>query len=292
MRALVTGSEGFIGSHFTHYLRESGYSVLEVDIRNPKVDIDCRKFFHTSHMHFDLVIHAAAVIPHLASRQRNAMPVAGNLEIDSSFFQWVLNTRPTKTVYFSSAAAYPIDLNHRSRPLQEDDIDLDDLRQPDGMYGFYKLAGEVQAREAKRQGLYVLVVRPQTGYGIGQTVNYPIPAMVRRAIRHEDPFAIWGSGAQVRDPVYVDDIVGSVMAMLDLEFQGPVNIGSGEAWRMADIAALVCDTIGYQPEFEFLTEKPEGSPARYADTVLMNKFYQPTISLRDGIRAMLAEATW
>jgi nucleoside-diphosphate-sugar epimerase len=291
MRALVTGSAGFIGSHFSKHLRENGWSVLEVDVRHDP-PIDCRKFFHQSRMHFDLVIHAAAVIPHLAARERNAMPVAGNLEIDASFFQWAMKTRPTKSVYFSSAAAYPIDLNLVQRGLQEDDIDLDDIRHADGMYGFYKLAGEIQAREAKRHGLYILVVRPQTGYGVGQTVDYPLPAMVKRGVRHEDPFPIWGSGKQVRDPIYVDDIVCAVMEMMRLEYQGPVNLGSGEAWTVADIAALVCEEVGYEPRFEFLIEKPEGSPARFADTELMRRFYEPSITLREGIHRMIQEARW
>jgi nucleoside-diphosphate-sugar epimerase len=288
MRALVTGSSGFIGSAFTRHLRESGWSVLEVDVRHDP-PIDCRKFFHISRQHFDLVIHAAAVIPHLAAREQNAMPVAGNLEIDAAFFQWLMKTRPTKTVYFSSAAAYPIDLNHPRRPLHEDDIDLDDLRQPDGMYGYYKLTGEIQAREAKRQGLHVLVVRPQTGYGEQQTLDYPLPAMVHRALHREDPFIIWGSGNQVRDPIYVDDIVAAVMTMLDMEFQGPVNLGSGDPWTLRDMASLVCAAAGYTPTFEFLTDKPEGSRARYADTLLMEKFYHPNVTLEEGIRRMLGE---
>lgn len=291
MRALVTGSSGFIGSHFTRHLRENGYSVLEVDVRrHHAAPIDCRRFFHVDRQHFDLVIHAAAVIPHLESRGLNSMPVAGNLEIDASMFQWAMKTMPTKVVYFSSSAAYPIDLNHPKRPLHEDDIDLDDLRQPDGMYGFYKLAGEVQAREARRQGLYVLVVRPQTGYGEGQTIDYPIPAMVQRALHQEDPFTIWGSGNQVRDPVHVDDIIGAVMAMLDIEFQGPVNIGGGLPWTLRDMAELICHEAGYQPELEFLTDKPEGSPARYADTTLMNKFYWPSVDLEEGVWRLLREA--
>lgn len=287
--ALVTGNAGFIGSHFHRYLDWNDWNVKGFDIRGT-YGIDAVEFFRHDHTHYDLVVHAAAAIPDLQERERDAMPVASNIALDSLMFQWALRTQPTKVVYFSSAAAYPIGLNIADRPLLEEDVDLDDLRQPDGMYGFSKLAGEYQAREARRQGLDVLVVRPQTGYGVGQTTHYPIPAMVERARRREDPFVIWGSGNQVRDPVYVTDVIGAVMAMLALDVTGPVNIGSGEPWTVADIAKLVCGVSGYVPEFQFLTDKPEGSPARYADIELMTCFYHPKTTLEQGVRQMVKVA--
>lgn len=287
-RVLITGDKGFIGSHFHRHLKEKGWSVFGFDIRGT-YGIDAVEFFRHDRTHFDLVLHCAAAIPDLVERERDSMPVASNIALDSLYLQWALRTRPKKAVYFSSAAAYPIDLNLRGHALHEDDIDLDDLRQPDGMYGFAKLCGEVQVREAQRQGLDVLVVRPQTGYGLAQTPHYPLPAMVQRALNREDPFVIWGSGEQIRDPIYVDDIVEAIMAMLDADVQGPVNIGGGEPWSMTEMARLVCEAAGYTPELEFQLDKPEGSPARYAETTLMHNFYVPRITLKDGVRRMLQE---
>lgn len=288
VKALVTGSKGFIGRHFTHYLRAQDWLVLECDIRDPE-PLDCRRFFHQSRIHFDLVVHAAAVIPDLEQRGLNAMPVAGNLEIDAAFFQWAMKTMPTKAVYFSSAAAYPIDLNRPERGMKEDDIDLDDLRQPDGMYGMVKLVGEVQAREARHHGLDVLVVRPQTGYGEDQSLSYPFPKFIAQAKQRADPFVVWGSGKQIRDLIHVDDIVAATMALLDAGENGPVNLGIGLPIDMAYLAKKVSHGVpNYVPSFAFQYDKPEGSPARYADIEKMLEFYSPKISVWDGIKRALA----
>lgn len=288
MKALVTGSAGFVGSHFTRHLRDEGWSVLEVDIRHHRDPLDCRWFFHTSRIHFDLVIHCAAVIPHLAEREKNAMPVAGNLEIDAAMFQWAMKTHPSKTVYFSSAAAYPIHLNQSNRGLEEDDIDLDDICQPDSMYGTAKLIGEIQAREAKRQGLDVLVVRPQTGYGTDQARTYPFPSFIDRAKRRCDPFEIWGSGKQERDFIHIDDIVEATMKLLAKGEQGPINLGYGLPIDMEHFAKEVCWQAGYTPSFSFLLDKPEGAPSRYANVERMFEYHLPQVSLAEGIRRALA----
>jgi nucleoside-diphosphate-sugar epimerase len=205
--------------------------------------------------------------------------------LDAELFQWALKARPGKIVYFSSAAAYPIEMD---RPVVESDIDLDNLRQPDRIYGLTKLVGEIQAREAVKAGLDVLVVRPQSGYGADQSLSYPFPTFIERAKNREDPFVVWGSGKQSRDFVHVDDIVGAVMAFLAADFQGPVNIGTGHSTSLYDLALAVCLEASYFPEIRTRRDKPECAPYHCADTTLMRTYYEAKISLQDGIREALA----
>lgn len=216
------------------------------------------------------------------------MPVAGNLEIDAAFFQWMMRTKPTQTVYFSSAAAYPIDLNLRTRGLHEDDIDLDDLRHPDGMYGMVKLVGEIQAREAQRLNQHVLVVRPQTGYGEDQSPSYPFRAIIERARNGDDPLVVWGPGDQARDFIHVDDIVSAVMKLLAVDAEGPINLGSGAATTLSEFARMVCASVraeveDYSPSIAFDLTKPQGAKWRFADTTLMHLFHDHRVSLTEGI---------
>lgn len=284
MRALVTGSSGFIGKHFASYLDKAGYRVLHVDIRDPEHPVDCRDFFRKSSMKFDLVVHAAAVIPDIDSRGHNAMPVAGNLELDSAMFQWAMRTKPGKTVYFSSSAAYPVQLHSWDRGLAEADIDLDDLQQPNGIYGFTKLAGEIQAREAVRQGLDVLIVRPQSVYGPGQSLSYPFPSFIQHVKDRSDPFEVWGSGQQGRDFIHVDDAVAAIMTMVADGAQGPLNIGSGYPISMLSLAQLVCSMVPeWTPAIECRPEKPQGASCLFADVNRMNEHYIPRVSLEEGI---------
>lgn len=285
--ALITGDAGFLGRHFRSYLLTEGWSVLGIDTRNPDTPADARDFFQTSDVPFDLAIHCAAVIPDLESRQQNAMPVAANLALDALYFDWMMRTRPNQTVYLSSAAAYPIHLNQDGYALSEDDIDLDDLHEPDGMYGLVKLVGEVQAREARRQGQHCLVVRPQTGYGEDQAHTYPFRAIIERVQLGENPLTVWGSGFQKRDFIHVDDIVRCIMTMLDADAVGPFNIGTGKPTSMGAFALLAAEMSGYQPSLVFDVGKPEGSPHRYASTDRMHLHYEHRVSLEEGIERAL-----
>ncbi len=278
---LITGNCGFVGRHFQEHLESLGWHVFGIDIRGDE-PIDAIKFFQVGMMPFDLAIHCAATIPPIDQRKHNEMPVAVDFALDSLFLQWALEHRPTKVVYFSSAAAYPVHLQRQPYKLRESDIDLSNVHNPDAMHGLTKLVGEVQAREAMRQGLDILVVRPFSGYGSDQSMDYPFPAFIQRAKNREDPFAVWGGGKQVRDFIHIDDIVGAVMAMLAVDCQGPVNLGTGVGTTLTDLALMV--TRGYGPKLDQQATKPMGPFYRCADISRMRMFYQPKISLEEGVR--------
>jgi UDP-glucose 4-epimerase len=99
-----------------------------------------------------LVIHLAAIVGGRATIEGEPLSVATDLSIDAEFFNWVQRTKPINTVYFSSSAAYPIDLQnsrHRQR-LAEYDLNLDAVRNPDLTYGWAKLTGEYSSAVLRR----------------------------------------------------------------------------------------------------------------------------------------------
>jgi nucleoside-diphosphate-sugar epimerase len=289
MKALVSGSAGFVGRHFVDYLQKRSWTVDGIDPAH-RWDTpwhgDCRDSFRKwgfGH-EYDLVVHCAATIPSVDERAANGLSVSTDFALDAEMFQWALRARPKKIVYFSSSAAYPARLGAFPTWQTESQIHLDRIETPDGMYGLTKLVGEIQAREALKAGLDVLVVRPQSGYGWDQSLNYPFPSFIDRAKRYEDPFIVWGTGEQTRDFVHVQDIVECVMAMLAADYQGPVNIGTGIGTSMIELAQKICREVNYQPRIVTLPEKPIGTAYRSADPMTMLEFYEPKVSLEQGIR--------
>ncbi|NBQ48837.1 MAG: epimerase, partial [Sphingobacteriia bacterium] len=59
-----------------------------------------------------------AIVGGRESIEGRPMAVADNFSIDSQFFQWCLKTKPKKIVYFSSSAAYPIDMQTEARHIK------------------------------------------------------------------------------------------------------------------------------------------------------------------------------
>lgn len=329
MRALVTGSAGFVGRHTVARLVSDGWDVTGVDVaasaHGPHLTVfqqDVRSFLDTADatVGFDLVVHCAAVVGgRLMIDGQPLLLAAEDLSIDAALFRWLLNQKgtPPKVVYFSSSAAYPVELQNetlakmvregRLKPgdllLDEDQIELpseaDDghvpeVLWPDQTYGWVKLTGERMADEARMMGLPVYVFRPFSGYGGDQDVSYPFPSFIDRGLDRPDVFHVWGDGKQVRDFVHISDVVGAVMARIEGDDCAPVNIGTGVATSFDELAAMTiaasrdffdCD---WDPPIVHLGDKPSGVAWRVAETSRLRSFYVPQVPLEAGVRAALS----
>lgn len=176
-----------------------------------------------------------------------------------------------------------------ARSLAEDSVDLGHPQQPDQLYGWCKLTGERLAALARAEGVPVSVCRSFSGYGGDQADCYPFPAMAARARARQDPFDIWGSGEQVRDFIHVDDICAAILAMIDGGIDGPVNLGTGRATSMRQLAAMFAAAAGYEPELRPLPDRPSGVAYRVADTTRLGEFFKPAVQLEDGIERAIKE---
>jgi len=301
MKVLVTGGAGFVGRHLVAGLLARGDRVDTIDLRPMLIDSgtahehligDARNFFRLADDRYDLVLHCAAVVGGRAKIDNEPLDLAVDLAVDADLFAWALRTRPGKLVYFSSSAAYPTLLQARGSGmrLREDHIDLDLVQTPDAIYGWVKLTGEMLARHARREGLDVLVVRPFSGYGPDQDLTYPFPSFIDRAARRADPFEIWGDGEQIRDFIHIDDVVGAVLAAVEQDVTGPVNLGTGRPTSFNQLARIVCEQAGYAPQLQHVRSAPVGVHYRVANAARMREFYTPQITLEDGVAQALAAA--
>ena len=311
-KALVTGGCGFVGRHFTGWLLSQGYEIIVVDDlstglapqlwpehlrvsskyenRMTFFQTDVRDYMREHDADFDLIVHLAAVVGGRMTIDGDPLRVATDLAIDAMFFNWVVRSRPLprKVLFFSSSAAYPIDMQTEAchRPLSEDLIGFDKrLGLPDMTYGWSKLTGEFLAKfAAENYGLNVVIYRPFSGYGEDQDFTYPFPSIVRRVALRESPIVVWGSGSQLRDFIYIDDVIQAVSASKDhLKPGEALNLGSGIATSFRELAELTCEVIGHRAEIVNDPTKPEGVFARVGDCNRMFQFYRPKVSLASGI---------
>ncbi len=282
MKILITGDEGFVGREFHRQLTD--HDITGVDLKSGQ---DCRDFFQYSKTVFDLVIHLAAIVGGRMTIEGNPLSVADDLSIDAEMFNWALRTKQKRIVYFSSSAAYPIELQTRPYLLKEPDINLKDIRNPDLTYGWAKLTGEYLAQFANQAGVPTHVFRPFSGYGADQDLDYPFPSFIRRARDHNNPFDIWGDGNQVRDFIHISDIVSAVMAAVAVDYRKPLNLGCGRPTSFNQLAAMVSREVDYNPEINHIIDNPVGVSYRASNNRNMLDVYVPKISLEQGIAMAL-----
>jgi nucleoside-diphosphate-sugar epimerase len=296
MQALVTGANGFVGRHLVARLREE-YTVTEIDVCGPERSrCDCRHFFRHGNRRFDLIFHCAAEVGGRVGIDFNAAQLgAVNLQLDGAMWEWALRVRPGRVVYFSSAAAYPVwrQLRVGAARLTEDCGGPGYLGMPDESYGWVKLTGELMASRVRAAGVPVTVVRPFSMYDFDQDDDYPFPQFAKRAARHDDPFTVWGDGRQVRDLVHIDDAVAAILALVENEVDGPVNLCTGIGTSMDDLAILAMVAAGNSDCYtvRHLTDKPEGVRYRVGDPTLLNRYYTPTITVAEGMRRAVQAAS-
>jgi nucleoside-diphosphate-sugar epimerase len=262
MKALITGSAGFVGRHMAGTLIRRGYDVTGVDVAPGRFgwQADMLAYLPSDRETYDLVVHAAAWTPHRAAIDSNPRMHLNNRLLDATLLHWAVRTGQPRVLYFSSCAVLD-----SGPPLDE--------------YARTKLAGEQMAATARACGTGVTVVRPYSGYGADQSEDFPFRAFVERAKRREDPFVIWGDGRQVRDWIHIDDVVQEALLAVESGTEDPVSLCTGIGTSMGDLAALMCEEAGYHPGFKH-TGTSGGAPRR----VGVPAFRRRKITIAEGVR--------
>ena len=309
---LVTGGASFISSHLIDKLVGFGASVTVVDdLSNGKKENlvnswDKIKFIHQDLEYIskkeitdiftgnEIVFHFAADHGGRGYIDTHPADVCSNFAIDHHVFEACSNTNVENVIFSSSACVYPTELQNKigsDYKLKEDDSDpenLDGFLSADVEYGWAKLMSEVQMKSFYKQyGLKGCPVRFVTAYGPREDETHAIIALIYKAIEKMDPYEIWGDGNQERDFTYVEDIVsGSILAAEKISDMTPVNLGTGQRYKMIDVVKMICKILNWMPSsFNFDTSKPSGALSRSLDNTRAKELlgWEPKFSLKEGL---------
>ncbi len=282
MNILLTGSHGFVGRAFRRALPYAKWT--SVDLKN---GTDCRDFFKLEKKQYDVVIHLAAIVGGRVQIEKAPLTLAVDLAIDAEFANWCMVTKQPYVVYFSSSAAYPIDLQTMAKKhkLKENDLNFKNIGKPDMSYGWSKLTGEMLMNYLRETGTKVLTLRPFSGYGTDQDLTYPFPSIIQRAMMNANPFDIWGRANTTRDFIHIDDVVDAVCTMIKNNCNQTINLCTGRPVNFVQLAKIALDALGVTkyPRFNILSDKPAGVAYRVGNPTMMSDYYTPKITLEEGV---------
>jgi len=272
----VTGGAGFIGARLVELLIHAGARVAVLDdLSSSSLDrlaplIESHperlRFVHGSVLDpealteallaSEIIFHLAAVSSVPLSTQDPSRAFAVNVHGAVRVAEAARLERAQRFLYAASCAAYgdaptPHVETMPARPL--------------ATYAASKLAAEhVVAAWARSRGLPGLSLRIFNAYGVGQPADSAesavIPAFCTR-LREGKPLLVHGDGSQTRDFVHVDDVCRAFLlaATTDKSLTGEaVNIGSGKATSIRDLASMILRVAGRQGEAPELTEPRAG----------------------------------
>lgn len=283
-RILVTGGNGFIGSHLAKNLFSEGNWIRVVDVKpNPYMDYQ----FCSENLIVDLRDPKVAIkaskgideIYHLAANMGGigfiktvfADVMRDNVRIDANMLEACRINKVSRMFYSSSACAYPVHLQEKNPnvALKEEDIWPYD---PEKAYGFEKLYMEqmceayymdykIETRIARFHNIY----GPEGTWTGGRE---KAPAALCRKVAmapSRTSIEIWGDGSQVRSFCHIQDCIDAFKLLMASDIREPLNVGTDEAVTINQLADMIIAISGKNITKTYKLDAPIGVNFRNAD---------------------------
>jgi GDP-L-fucose synthase len=291
---LVTGGEGFLGSHLTRMLDDEGAQTTVVRSRehNLTEQNDTRRLLADTSP--QIVIHLAADVGGIgANRVNPGRYFYGNMAMGLNVIEESRRHGVEKIVQIGTVCAYP---KHTPVPFREDDLWNGYPEETNAPYGVAKKALLVMLQGYRQQygvnGIYLL---PANLYGPGDDfdleTSHVIPALIRKFVDARNSGSrsveVWGTGSASREFLYVEDAARAIiLATKHYDGPDPVNVGTGEEITIRDLVTLISKLTHFDGDIHWDASKPNGQPRRSLDTSQARELFdfEATMPLEEGLR--------
>jgi UDP-glucose 4-epimerase len=286
-RVVVTGGSGFIGRHVVSALRDTGALVRVIDLQphpDPGVEViqgdiaDPDALARVMDGGIDAVVHLAAVTSVLRSLEHPQLTFDTNVAGTHAVLEGARAAGARALVFASTNAV--------TGPMDEPAISERASLRPLTPYGATKAAAEMlMSAYTAGYGLRCVSLRLTNVYGLGMQAKDSIVARLMRAIRLGNTFEIYGDGRQVRDYVYVSDVVRAMsQGLTDPEWSGPLVIGSGRSLSVLDVVATVRAASGADLPVVHGPARAGEMPAVIVDiSRALAAGWSPQVQFEDGV---------
>ena len=305
---LITGGLGFIGSSLSNLMCALGAKVTILDSLDPRYggnkfnlnqplnknmdiifgDVRDKNLVKKLVKTVDIIFHFAAQVSYIDSASIAFEDLEVNQTASLNLLEACRNVNPNVKILFASSRltlgasqTVPINEEHPTNPLS--------------LYGVHKLAAEKYFLVYyKNYGIRSTIMRLTNPYGPRQQIKHSkyslIGWFVRLAMENKE-IKIFGNGKQIRNYIYIDDVVeafiragASENSGVDLYF-----LGSRENTEFRDMAELVVKTVG-RGSINYIPWPADYEKAESGDSIIdISKInyalgWEPKISLQEGIK--------
>src|ERR1051326_8910282 len=292
-RIFVAGHRGLAGSAICRCLAQEGYANL---IMRPRSELDLRdqravaSFFDEVRPEF-VFLAAAKVGGILANSDLPAEFLHDNLAIQSNVIHSAWQHGTEKLLFLGSSCIYP---RMAPQPIKEEYLLTGPLEATNEWDAVAKIAGIKMAQAYRRQyGFNAISLMPTNLYGPGDNFDlrssHVLPALIRKfhdaRLNRSPEVVVWGTGAPRREFIHVDDLANAALfLMLNYNDAEIVNVGTGTAVTIAELAELVRRATGYEGRIVFDSTKPDGTPRKLLDVSKLTALsWQASIPLESGL---------
>jgi len=292
MKYVVTGGAGFIGNNIVKQLLKQNHTPIIIDnLYRGKIEnissfdvefhkIDIRNFDQLKKIvkNSDGIFHEAALTDVQESFTKQQEYIDVNVKGTENVFK-IAKEFDLKVVYASSSSVYG---NPKKIPIVENSE-----RNPINPYGKTKLDDEFLAEKYSKDNVSIIGLRYFNVYGKGQTGSYAgvITKFIDRLKQEKAP-VIFGSGTQLRDFIFVEDVaLANIAAMQSNVQNGFFNIGTGITTSIQQLAKIMIELSNLKLEPQYEKALDGDVQSSQADTSLTESMlkWKYSMGLREGL---------
>lgn len=297
--SLVLGASGFLGSHLVASLLRAGRKVRAFDqhwtisqwapffesglLEVCEASVFDEDALHRSLQGVDTVFNflsfsVPSTLPEFLHNELRTTLQAMDLVLTS------MVATGAQTIFFPSSGGSIYGETGGRQTRETDPL------KPLSSYGMGKLLCEEMIRFYGRvHGLRYMIVRPSNVYGAPclRRSSQGVIDVFLEEIREGQPLTVWGNPDNIRDYIFIDDFIGAVLRLLDLDDKDSrvLNIGTGKGVSVREIVSLIRRIVGSESEERLDPTKFSGISYNVLDISLLCNLtgWQPCYSIDEGI---------
>ena len=245
----------------------------------------------------EILVHLAAVVGGIGANRANpGRFFYENAIMGIQILEAARKHGVEKTVSPGTICAYP---KFTPVPFREEELWNGYPEETNAPYGIAKKALLVQCQAYRQQyGMNAIFLLPVNLYGPRDNFDMetshvirPIRKCIEAVKNQQAEIVLWGDGSPTREFLYVDDAAeGIVSASERYDGADPVNLGSGTAYTIRELAEQVAQLTGFQGRIVWDTAQPNGQPRRCLDVSRAEREFgfRAKTPLADGLRRTIS----
>lgn len=291
-KLLITGGNGFLGQHVR------SVAPIDWEVLTPTRDDLDLEYYEWIADYFcehrpDFVIHCAGYNGGIDFNKKYPADILDrNTGMAINLYKCAQVFKVKKMVSVITSCAYPDGPHVLKEDTLWDGLPNDTIRG----HGIAKRMLQALAEQYNKQyGCNFVCAAITNLYGIGDTFNLGrtkvVGAIIRKVVeayQFNQPYIeCWGTGAPLREFMYVRDAAHALMSTLHHynDYTKPLNIGSNVEISIKELVDLIVKLVGYEGEVRWLKDRGDGQMRKLLDSSTMRDLFDTYITpLEDGLK--------